>query len=306
MSRCMRCMTEYDLQKFCPCCGRERDSGPAFEEQLPEGTVLNSRFVAGEARYHDRIGFLYTGWDNFMQKKVFIREWYPVKISERDGNGLTVKPLAEEALWDRLNELFLVQASRFQNPDCIKGVIPGISCFRENNTAYYVLEYVDGMTLQEFLQRENPLDLPLAKEITGKVNRILEEFHRRNMVHGNISPENIFITDKGEIRLLNPAWFGSDMDSIRYMVFWSRYAPVSYREPPVNPGPDIDRFQTASVFYRMITGEEPYGVLREEKKERLPSVWEYGIEIPEKLDQELMEALGEKYKRKSLFLRKRK
>lgn len=306
MPKCMRCMTDYSQQKFCPCCGRKRDSASAFEEQIPEGSVLNSRFVAGEARYRDRIGFLYTGWDNFMQKKVFIKEWYPVKIAERKEDGLTVETSAEKELWDRLNELFLVQASRFQNPDCMRGILPGISCFQENNTAYYVLEYMEGITLRELLQRENPLPLSLAEQIAGQVNQILEEFHKRNMIHGNISPENIFITEKGEICLLNPAWFGSEMDSIRYMVFWSRYAPVEYMEPPLMPDLKIDRFQTASVFYRMITGEEPYGVLREEKKERLPSVWEYGVEIPDELDRKLMEVLGEKYKRKSLFLRKKK
>ena len=58
----------------------------------------------------------------------------------------------------------------------------------------------------------------------------------------------------------------------------------------------------AAVFYRMLTGEEPYGVLNENMKRKLPSISEYGITVPKQMEKQIMKDLGESEKEEKGFL----
>ena len=69
---------------------------------------------------------------------------------------------------------------------------------------------------------------------------------------------------------------------------------MEYKQIPFIPSINMDSYGAASVFYRMLTGEEPYGVMKGVKEKKLPSVSEYGIEIPGRIEKQIMEILGKK------------
>ena len=91
MPKCMKCMEEYKQENFCPYCGRRRDAYTVYIDQIPEETILNRRFIIGEAIRKDRIGFLYIAWDALLEQKVWIREWFPVKMAGRKQGQLQVE-----------------------------------------------------------------------------------------------------------------------------------------------------------------------------------------------------------------------
>ena len=103
MPKCMKCMEEYEQTDFCPYCGRKRDAVSVYTDQIPEETILNRRFIIGDAVRKDRIGFLYIAWDALLEQKVYIREWFPVKTACRTQGQIQVK---SEVAW-RMHSLYI-------------------------------------------------------------------------------------------------------------------------------------------------------------------------------------------------------
>lgn len=300
MPKCMKCMEEYGQEEFCPYCGRKRDASSVYADQIPEETILHRRFIIGEAIRKDRIGFLYIAWDALLEQKVYIREWFPVNLAVR--NQEQVETEINQTLWNRLEEELLVHAEKLHKMQEISQLIPVYTFFRENNTVYYVMEYVAGTTLREILRKKNPLELHNAQEIMQKLEQAVAVLHQNRIIHGNITPDNVLLCNDGKVKLLDPSWSGKAMDEIRNTVFWSRYVPVSYKKIPIQKNTATDKYSMAAVFYRMVTGEEPYGVLKETIKQKLPSMSEYGITIPKQMEKQIMKDLGENEKAEKGFL----
>lgn len=299
MPKCMKCMEEYGHEKFCPYCGRKRDASSVYTDQIPEETILHRRFIIGEAIRKDRIGFLYIAWDALLEQKVYIREWFPVNLAVR--NQGQVDSEIDQTLWEQLEEEFLIHAEKLHKIQEISQLLPVYTFFRENNTGYYVMEYENGTTLREILRKKNPLDLQEAQEIMQRLELTVDVLHQNGIIHGNLTPDNIFVCNNGKVKLLDPAWSGTALDEIRNAVFWSRYVPVSYKKIPLQRNINTDKYSMAAVFYRMITGEEPYGVLKETMKRRLPSASEYGIPVPKQIEKQMMKDLGEDEKTEKGF-----
>ena len=255
MPKCMKCMEEYDQTDFCPYCGRKRDAASVYTDQIPEETILNRRFIIGDAVRKDRIGFLYIAWDALLEQKVYIREWFPVKTACRAQGQIQVKSEVSQDLWKRLEDVFLSHMEKLHKRQDISQLIPVYAFFRENNTVYSVMEYVNGMTLRELLSRQNPLSLPVAENIMAKLQDAVSGLHQNKIVHGNITPDNIILCQNGEVKLLDPSWSGDALDDIKNTIFWSRYVPASYRKVPLQKSTETDKYSMAAVFYRMLTGE---------------------------------------------------
>ena len=302
MPKCMKCMEEYEQTDFCPYCGRKRDAASVYTDQIPEETILNRRFIIGDAVRKDRIGFLYIAWDALLEQKVYIREWFPVKTACRAQGQIQVKSEVSQDLWKRLEDVFLSHMEKLHKRQDISQLIPVYAFFRENNTVYSVMEYVNGMTLRELLSRQNPLSLPVAENIMAKLQDAVSGLLQNKIVHGNIPPDNIILCQNGEVKLLDPSWSGDALDDIKNTIFWSRYVPASYRKVPLQKSTETDKYSMAAVFYRMLTGEEPYGVLNENMKRKLPSMSEYGITVPKQTEKQIMKDLGENEKEEKGFL----
>ena len=142
MPKCMKCMEEYEQTDFCPYCGRKRDAASVYTDQIPEETILNRRFIIGDAVRKDRIGFLYIAWDALLEQKVYIREWFPVKTACRTQGQIQVKSEVSQDLWKRLEDAFLVHMEKLHKRQDISQLVPVYAFFRENNTVYSVMEYV--------------------------------------------------------------------------------------------------------------------------------------------------------------------
>ena len=142
----------------------------------------------------------------------------------------------------------------------VEGIAKVYDCVAENDTGYVISEYVEGQTLKEILDAGKKFTVDEAKMMIDQILRGLSKVHPLDVVHCDISPETIILTDSGEIKLL-------DFGATRYVttanskslaiILKQGYAPEEqYRSRGVR-GPWTDVYAVAAVMYRMITGVVP-------------------------------------------------
>jgi len=136
---------------------------------------------------------------------------------------------------------------------------------RPRNFLYFIMEYIDGITLKQWMQ-ENPLpDIHEVAELTNKIIGGLRAFHRMEMLHRDLKPENIMLTDEGGIKII-------DFGSVKIAGVQEISTPVerlellgtkNYTAPEYLLGMQgsnrSDIFSLGVLVYQMLTGEFPYG-----------------------------------------------
>lgn len=301
MPKCMKCMQDFEEQKFCPCCGAPVKLEASDRGQLPAGTILNRRFIIGEPLEKDRIGFTYIAWDALLERRVLVKEWFPVKLAARGKNRLDVEFFMDGDRNRALKEGFLRQAKKLHLLQIIPVLIPVYTFFEENQTAYYIMEYSEGETLRDLLRETNPLEVQEAQVLLKKVRDALEILHGNRLIHGNLTPDNIFFAADGTVRFRNLAWFGEEMEELKYTVFLGKYASPLYYEGRVKPEKTMDFYSLAAIAYRMLCGEEPISADKRAKKDELRDFSDYGIELPAQLEKAILQEMRVKKKETGFF-----
>ena len=135
------------------------------------------------------------------------------------------------------------------------------SFFLENATAYIVMEYVEGITLHEFLDRRGgKISYIEIMEIINPVMDALRKVHAAGILHRDISPDNIYITQNGKVKLLD---FGSarytpgERDKSLSVLFKPGYAPLEQYQTRGEQGAWTDVYGVAATIYRGLTGKTP-------------------------------------------------
>ena len=215
--RCMGCMEYYgDEFDICPHCGYIEGTPPEEAIHMEPGTLLHDRYIIGRVLGFGGFGVTYIGWDGKLEQKVAVKEYLPGEFSTRMPGQSTITVFngeKGEQFRDGL-EKFVDEAkrlARFQNEP---GVVKIFDSFYENETAYIIMEYLDGETLTERLAREKTIPEDEAVDMLMPVMRSLEAVHGEGILHRDIAPDNIFFTKDGEVKLID---FGA-----------SRYATTSH------------------------------------------------------------------------------
>lgn len=170
-----------------------------------------------------------------------------------------------------------------------------MDCFQENNTAYFVMEHVDGMSLREYIKtRGGKLSYDQTKDILLPVMKALSKVHELNLMHRDISPDNIYITSNGDSRLLD---FGAartsvDKEKSVSVILKHGYAPAEQYSAHGNQGPWTDVYAMAATFYRCITGILPPNSIERMTNDDLKLPSALGIHIPANAEAALNKALA--------------
>ena len=277
MSLCMGCMREKGETQVCPYCGLDevdiRKSNPAF---LPPGFTLNNRYIVGVALGQGGFGITYIGYDKVLNMPVAIKEYYPTDIASRTSSDGTVAPFTKSIEnYTHGKEKFIDEArtlAKFADHPCIVGVK---DCFNANDTAYMIMEYLNGTNLKDYLKNNGgKLSINEAISMLSPVMEALDTIHSNGIIHRDISPDNIFITNNGRIRLID---FGAARQSVNgqkslSIMLKPGYAPEEQYRTKGNQGPWTDVYALAATFYKMITGNVP--------PDSLDRVMEDTLEIP--------------------------
>ena len=259
-TRCLGCMDEYDNSYgLCPNCGYEPDTDVESPIHMQPGVLLHGRYLIGKVLGFGGFGVTYIGWDFTFQQKVAIKEYLPSEFATRIIGQTQVSVFGgkkQEQFGDGMDQ-FVEEARRlaqFQNED---GIVRIYDSFAENNTAYIVMEYLDGETLTAYLERNGKVPVDDAIKMLTPVLASLETIHKAGIIHRDIAPDNIFLTKDGRVKLI-------DFGAARYattshsrsltVIIKPGYSPEEQYRSRGDQGPHTDVYALSAVLYRMITG----------------------------------------------------
>ena len=297
--RCMGCMSTYEaIDEMCPFCGYIEGTPAKEAYHIKPGSLLHDRYTVGRAIGFGGFGITYIAWDNKLMQKVAIKEYMPSEYATRVPGNLTVTIYDGERYTEFMTGLqkFLDEAQRLAKFQNVPGIVRILDSFSENLTAYIVMEYLDGMTLKQYLaEHGGKLPYEEAVEFILPVLAALQAVHKEGIIHRDISPDNIFITEDGEVKLL-------DFGAARYastgyskslsVILKPGYAPAEQYLSHGEQGPWSDVYATAATLYRMITGVVPEEALERKEKDTLKPPSALGAKLPKNAEKAILNALN--------------
>jgi len=209
-NRCYGCMRSLPTPGMvCPHCGYDNTKDPINQPAhlLSCGTVLNNKYIVGKALGQGGFGVTYIGWDEALETRVCIKEYFPegaaMRSTMQSSNVSWVSTGKAEKLRNG-RESFTREARKAARLRDLRSVVKVWDVFYSNETAYIVMDYIDGMTLKSYLiQRGKPLSEEECFHLLGPVILDLEEVHRRDIIHRDISPDNLMMRHDGSLVLLD-------------------------------------------------------------------------------------------------------
>ena len=260
-NRCFGCMEETKGYP-CPHCGFD----PRAQQDnyvLPCGTVLSGHYVVGKVLGQGGFGITYLGYDLSLQRRVAIKEFYPKGQAMRmAAMGSSLQWASDSASQDVRTtgmDSFLREARKMAKVDGIPEIVRVRESFLENNTAYIVMDYIEGRTLLSVLKEKGPMPWEQAKEIFLPAISAMEKVHREGIVHRDLSPDNLMLTDKG-VRILDLGAakdLSSGNGASSAQVAKGGFSPIEQYTQRGGSGPWSDVYAMAATIYYTLTGVLP-------------------------------------------------
>ena len=253
---------------------------------LRKGTRLIGHYTIEGVLGQGGFGITYLGIDELHEKKVAIKEFFPQGIVTRNieyQDTVTVTFVGEKENYEKGKERFLKEARTMAKFSKDEGIVKALDFFEINNTAYIVMEYLEGITLKQYLrenQRIAPEDLI---ELLVPLIEALDEIHSQGLIHRDISPDNIMVLPDGRIKLMD---FGAARDYTEFgekslsIVLKPGYAPPEQYQTHGVQGPWTDIYALCATMYKCITGENPPDAIDRVIDDHLKKISEFGIVIP--------------------------
>ncbi|WP_201091323.1 DUF1566 domain-containing protein [Thiocystis minor] len=294
---CPHCFSQTSATP-CPTCGWH----PGLDNPPPAlalGIVLDGRYRLGRVLGHGGFGITYLAWDENLQLRLAIKEYLPRDSASRAPDGVSLAvysgPAAEQFAYGL--ERFLEEARALARFDQHPGIVTVKSFFRAHGTGYSVMDYVEGLTLKQYLEQQPGGRLPFdqALRLLLPVMDALRAMHREGLLHRDIAPDNIYVSRSGRIKLLDfgAARFAAGEHSKSLSVILKPgYAPEEQYRTKGKQGPWTDVYSLAATLYRAITGVLPPEALDRVELDELIPPSRLGIAIAPAQEAALLKALA--------------
>ena len=267
--RCMKCMHPLAAgETVCPECGRAYGSANAETFALKPGTILEGKYLVGEMLGQGGFGITYIGFDLLLEQKVAIKEYYPMSTGmvSREGHSTVVwsSAMMGKTGTQKGFDSFLKEARKMAKLGGIPGVVGVKSVFIQNETAYIVMDFIEGETLLKKLQKNGPMDFDSCVKLMTPIMQALAEVHEHGIIHRDISPDNIMVRPDGKLILLDLG-AAKDLDiqgndggvQSSQMVAKHGFSPIEQYSKSGKVGPWTDIYAMAATIYYCCTGILP-------------------------------------------------
>ena len=255
-------------ETFCSECGRPYGSVETEPFALKPGTILDGKYLVGEMLGQGGFGITYIGFDLLLEQKVAIKEYYPMSTGmvSRENSTTVVwsSAVMQKSGMEKGFDSFLKEARKMAKLGGIPGVVGVKSVFIQNETAYIVMDFIEGETLLKKLQRGGPMDYGTCISLMTPIMQALAEVHKHGIIHRDISPDNIMVQSDGKLILLDLG-AAKDLDiqgkdgnvQSSQMVAKHGFSPVEQYGQAGKIGPWTDVYAMAATIYYCCTGVLP-------------------------------------------------
>ena len=327
---------------------------------LAVNTVLAGKYLVGPVLGEGGFGITYAGYDLNMETRIAIKEYFPVELVTRDttrrtsgkdgtasGGQISGSASTSGGGSDRVISLsgeksktyqqglkkYVDEARNVSRFSGIPGIVSVKDFFYENDTAYIVMEYIEGISLKEYLkQKGGKVSEEEALAILRPVLEALEKIHAAGIVHRDISPDNIMLTfaeqgeaEKGKAeqsasshRLPDSASIPTsaavygNISAVKLIDFGAArmtskndqksltiilkhgYAPEEQYRSHGEQGPWTDVYALCAVLYRMLTGKVPEPAMDRLFSDGLKRSEELGVAVSPAVSEAIMRGLAVK------------
>lgn len=290
-------MEKYDTNlHICPHCGYD-EATPANPAYITPGTLLHDRYLVGILLEYNGEGATYAGYDVSTGCKILLREYMPINLCTRVKNKATIsvnyndlaKYKAFMAEYTELNK----SLARLRNDSNIN---PVLDMFAENNTTYTVFEYIDGVKMLDFLKENaGELNWEQVSKLFPPLFTTIGRLHNAGIIHRAISPDTVYITTKGELRLSSfcISAVRTANAGLEYELFKGYAAPEQYSaNSSSRQGSWTDVYGICALIYRALTGCMPDDSIDRTKHDDLHDPHLLNPQIPQHVSRVIMDGMN--------------
>ncbi len=294
---CFRCFKNTGGYEICPHCGYMEGTPNSPEYMLQPGMRIWGRYLIGTILGIGGFGVTYIAYDTRLSTIVAIKEFFPQNLATRMPGDMKIRVFSGDVV-----ESFTKEKTRFIDEGKSLAKFTGdehivnvLDSFQENGTAYIVMEYLDGQTLKEHMNEYGgALSVEEASKIMVGLLAGLQAIHKKDVIHRDISPDNIYILNNGNVKIIDfgAARFAEKEEWTQSVVVKKGYAPPEQYRSNMKQGIYTDIYAAGATWYKMITGKTPEeSVDRWEKDEILrPSKLVQGVDA--QLDKTILKAMA--------------
>ena len=291
---CPNCMTENGKPSVtCINCGMSMD----YENKahhLPVNTILNGRYLVGAVLGEGGFGITYVAYDLKLSLKVALKEYFPSQLVKRFGElevcaiDNHVKKYFEAGVQN-----FLEEARTLAKFIDDSNVVRVRDHFSENSTAYIVMEYLNGRSLDTRLKEDGVFAFEQLMNSLNPAIRSLGRIHETGLVHRDISPANLMTTLHGEIKIIDfgIAWGKDNPGEDGFLLYKPGFSPPEQYRTEGKVGPWSDVYSLSATIYKLITGRTPPAANERELNDQLAPPSSLGVKISPDSEKILMKGL---------------
>lgn len=257
---CIYCMSGTLKNGVCTHCRRaDNDTGRPAHALPARHTLCGGQYYLGRVLGAGGYGITYLAWDQRNSRRVAVKEFFPQHLVTRDFPNAKLRvPQDFEEEFAHTKMRFQQEAQALNELRAVPEITDIWHLFDENKTAYYVMEFLEGTDLKGYLAANGVMQWNVLQNTIRMLLRALKAVHEKQMIHRDISPDNIFMVKDGRAKLIDFGNARSYMSqSPLTKILKTRFAPVEQYRNEGGQGPWTDIYSLCVTIYYALSGVLP-------------------------------------------------
>ena len=243
---------------------------------LPVNHLLHQTYRIDRVLGEGGFAIIYQCTDIINGMSVAVKEYFPSGLAKREQKQdlFVVQPLGQNKIeFEKGHRHFLKEAQILKECHNLPGIVTVYDFFEENRTAYIVMEYIEGLTLEQYVHTNGVFTYSEILELLLPLIHSLEKIHEKGLIHRDISPDNLILGLDNQLHLID---FGAaTMKQIDYnrrqttIILKKGYAPPEQYLSSGNMGSWSDIYALCATIYFAVSGQTPVSAIDRMQRDTL-------------------------------------
>ena len=229
----------------------------------PNTFLHNKKYLIISTIAQGGFGITYMAKDLALDRIVAIKEFFYGNLCSRKSDSNEVLgSTGEGSIVEKLKIRFIEEAKRLAKLNH-RNIVTVHDVFEENGTAYFVMEYIVGGSLEEYVKKNGCISELLVMHFIDQIAIALNHLHKRRICHLDIKPANILLTEYGIVKLidfgLSKQYEDDNNQTSTFLAVSNGYAPLEqYTKSGVSQfQPPTDIYSFGATVYFLLSGQRP-------------------------------------------------